>query len=174
MAFLMMLWAAANGSCQTPPKDPDALQALLVEVRQLRQDIEAMTVASQRVQIALYGLQMQDGAVARAAQRLDATRNRRAQAEETRNHMAAELQMAEARSEVRTGQETPTELKARELGMTQLKGELEKLTAEVQSREAAEAEATTQFRTEQAKMSELQERIERLDKVLEKMTGAGK
>lgn len=51
----MLMGGSALG--QTPEKAPDTLQALLVEVRQLRQDIEAMTAASQRVQIALYGLQ---------------------------------------------------------------------------------------------------------------------
>jgi hypothetical protein len=71
-----MMLAASNGLCQTPAKEVDTLQSLLVEVRQLRQDIESMTVASQRVQIALYGLQIQDAAVARAAQRLDDARNK--------------------------------------------------------------------------------------------------
>ncbi len=52
-----MLCVASGGLCQTPPKEPETLQSLLVEVHRLRQDIEAMTVASQRAQIALSTLQ---------------------------------------------------------------------------------------------------------------------
>jgi len=168
-ALLVMFWAAVNGLAQSAPKDPDAIQALLVEVHQLRQDIEAMTVASQRVQIALHGLQMQDAAVARSGQRLDEARSKRMQAEAAREHIAAEVQMTETRNAIRTGMETPSELKARELGLTNMKQELERINAEVQSRQAAEAEASTQFRTEQAKLTDVQDRIERLDKVLEKL-----
>ena len=77
IAFIMVsLFAASAALCQTPAKESDTLQSLLMEVHQLRQDIEAMTVASQRVQIALYTLQMQDAAVARTTQRLDEARNR--------------------------------------------------------------------------------------------------
>jgi chromosome segregation ATPase len=173
LAFVILL-AAANAVCQTPAKDPDTLPALLLEVRQLRQALEAMTVASQRVQIALSGLQVQAAAVARDGQRLDEARNKRMQAEENRDHFAAEVQMTEARSAVRTGIETDTELKIRELGLTQLKSQLETTTAEVQSRQAAESEAATQFRTSQAKLGELQDRIEGLDRVLAKMGAPGK
>jgi hypothetical protein len=57
MVFSVMLFIASHGLCQTPVKETDTLQSLLAEVHQLRMDIEAMTVASQRVQIALYELQ---------------------------------------------------------------------------------------------------------------------
>jgi hypothetical protein len=57
IGFFVMLFIASDGLCQTPVKETDTLQSLLAEVHQLRMDIEAMTVASQRVQIALYELQ---------------------------------------------------------------------------------------------------------------------
>src|ERR1700678_2864526 len=93
-AFVLVLFAVSTGRSQTPEK-PDILQSLLTEVHQLRQDIEAMTVASQRVQIALYALQMQDAAVARAAQRLDSARDRRSGAEANRDHTASAIQELE-------------------------------------------------------------------------------
>jgi chromosome segregation ATPase len=171
---ICVLFLAANAIAQAPPKDGDTVQALLVEVRQLRQDIEAMTVASQRVQIALYALQMQDGAVSRSRQRLDEARGKRMQAEAVRDHMATEVRMSETRSEQRSGMETPTDLKVKELAITQLKGELERSTTELQSWQAVEAEAASQLRTDQVKLNELQERIERLDQVLSKMGLPGK
>jgi chromosome segregation ATPase len=171
IALLGMLMAA-NGLSQTTAKDPDALQALLVEVRQLRQDIEGMTVASQRVQIALYGLQMQDAAVARLAQRLDEARNKRMGAEVGRDRMAGEIKKLE--DSVASGNLKGVEHEALQERLAQLKSEVERSTAEVQKWEAAEAEASSQYQREQAKLGEIQDRIERLDKVLEKIGVSGK
>jgi len=56
---------------QTTPGDSQTLQALLSEVRQLRQDLQTTTIAAQRAQILLYRLQGQEAAVARASQRID-------------------------------------------------------------------------------------------------------
>jgi hypothetical protein len=89
------LFAAAVAFGQAPSKEPDTLQALLAEVRQLRQDIEAMTVASQRVQIGLYNLQMQDAAVTRSTQRLDEARRRCSDLENRRRGTAGDVQRME-------------------------------------------------------------------------------
>jgi len=170
--IILLLLLAMNLLSQTPSKDPDTIQALLVEVRQLRQDIEAMTVASQRVQIALYALQMQDTALARSAQRLDAARNIRMPSEGNRDRLAADVHNWE--DKVSAGKLSDAEAKALQERIPIVKSELERTTLVVQSQQAAEAEAATQFRVDQAKLSELQERIGRLDKVLETMGGAGK
>jgi len=166
IAFAVMLFAAV-GLCQTPAKEPDALQALLLEVRQLRQDIEAMTVASQRVQIALYALQMQDAAVTRAAQRLDSARDRRTGAEANRAGTALAIQGLEGK----LASATPAQAETKELQslLSQMKSQIEGQTAEVQTLQAAEAEASSQLRSEQAKLGDVQDRIERLDKTLEKL-----
>jgi chromosome segregation ATPase len=55
--------------------------------------------------------------------------------------------------------------------LPQLKSELDAQTTDLQNRQAAEAEASSQFRSEQAKLTELQDRIDRLDKALEKLPG---
>ena len=166
IVFAMMFWAS-SAFCQTPVKEPDALQALLVEVHQLRQDIEGMTVASQRVQIALYQLQMQDGAVARTAQRLDNVRSKCSLAEENRQHTAADIQRLEGA--VASGTVPQPEAEAVKQRLTELKGHLEGQAAEAQTCQAGEAEATTQLRGDQAKLLDLQDRIARLDKVLEQL-----
>src|SRR5580692_8452198 len=145
-----VMFLTGSAFCQTPTKVPDALQALLVEVHQLRQDIEGMTVASQRVQIALYQLQMQDGAVARAAQRLDSVRSKCSLAEENRRHTAADIQRFEGA--LAPGTVPQPEAEAAKERLTELKGNLEAQSAEVQTCQAAEAEASTQFRTDQAKL----------------------
>jgi len=172
IAFAVMLFAASDGLCQTPAKEPDTLQALLVEVHQLRQDIEAMTVASQRVQIALYAMQMQDAAVARAAQRLDSARDRRSGAEANRDRTASAIQGLEGK--LASGTLAEAEAKGTKEELSQLKGEIGPQMAELQTCQAAEAEASSQLRSEQGKLADVQDRIERLDKTLEKLAAAGK
>jgi chromosome segregation ATPase len=172
IALAVMLFTASDGLCQTPAKEPDTLQALLVEVRQLRQDIEAMTVASQRVQIALYALQMQDAAVARAVQRMDDARNKRSGAEANRDRTASAIQALE--SKLASGTLGEAEAKGLKEELSQMKSQIEPLTAELQTLQAAEAEASSQLRSEQAKLADVQDRIGRLDKTLDKLAAAGK
>jgi hypothetical protein len=62
---------------QTTPGDSQTLQALLSEVRLLRQDLRTTTVTAQRSQILIYRLQGQEAAVGRASQRLDEARSSR-------------------------------------------------------------------------------------------------
>ena len=45
IAFALGLAVSINGFGQTPSKDPEVLQSLLAEVRQLRLDVESITVA---------------------------------------------------------------------------------------------------------------------------------
>jgi chromosome segregation ATPase len=159
-----VLWTA-SAFCQTPAKEPDTLQALLAEVHQLRLDIEGMTVASQRVQIALYALQMQDATVARSAQRLDNARSRCLGPNEGRQHTAAEIQRLE--TGLASGATPQNQAEVMKQRLNELKSELDAQTAEVQSCQAGEAEASTQLRDDQSKLLELQDRIARLDKALE-------
>src|SRR5580658_4540938 len=170
IAIAVMLFAASDGLCQAPAKEPDTLQALLVEVHQLRQEIEAMTVASQRVRIALYALQMQDAAVARATQRMDDARNECSGQEVNRQHLASEVQRME--NSLAAGTAPEGEAKIVQSRLSELKTALDGQTAELQSCQAAEAEAASQLRKDQATLGDLQDRIDRLDKGLEKL-GAG-
>lgn len=168
------LLMSSNGLCQTAasPKEQDTLQSLLAEVHQLRFSIEAMTVASQRAQIALYSLQMQDATVTRALQRLDEVRNRCNGPEERKRHMTAELQRVE--SMVSAGTASVADSKSLQARASQLKSEVEAAAAEVATCQATEAETSSQLRNEQAKLAEAQDRIDRLDKTLEKLSLVGR
>jgi hypothetical protein len=92
--FAFVLFVASRGLCRTPEK-PDALQSLFIEVLQLRQDIEAMTIASQRVQMALHASQIQDASVARATLRLDDVRSRCVKLVAERDKLTSEVQADE-------------------------------------------------------------------------------
>ena len=56
-APLSLLVMATAACAQTASPDTQALQALVTEIRQLRQDMQATTIVTQRVQIVLYRLQ---------------------------------------------------------------------------------------------------------------------
>jgi septation ring formation regulator EzrA len=124
------------------------------------------------MQIALYTLQMQDAAVARATQRLDDIRNRCKGPEERKQHMAAEVQRIE--SSLSAENVPATEVKSFQAREAQLKSEIDAVAAEASACQATEAEASSQLRNEQAKLADAQDRIDRLDKTLEKFSIAGK
>jgi hypothetical protein len=171
--LVMALFAAAVAFGQAPAKEPDTLQALLAEVRQLRQDIEAMTVASQRAQIGLYNLQMQDAAVTRSRQRLDEVRQRCSALESRRGNDAGEMQRSE--TEVTSGTLEPGQTKELQAYvLAQRKRLLESETADLQTCRVTESEAESQLRNDEVKLAGAQERIDRSEKDLDKIAAAGK
>jgi hypothetical protein len=86
---LLLFSSACFG--QTTPGDSQTLQALLSEVRQLRQDLQTTTIAGQRAQILIYRLEGQEAAVARASQRLDEARDKLARIQEQRKQEVSEI-----------------------------------------------------------------------------------
>jgi chromosome segregation ATPase len=152
------------------PNQTDTMQALLSEVRQLRQAIEGMTGASQRVQIALYALQMQDAAVARVTQRFDTAHGKCVALEEHRKALTTQLRNIESSRSQIQGEEA----KHADEMLTQFRSGLELAAAEATSCLASEAEVAGQLRAEQAKLTELQDRIARLDKALESYASQGR
>ena len=137
---MLVLFAVSIGRLQTPEK-PDSLQALLTEVHQLRQDIEAMTVASQRVQIALYVPQMQDGVVARASLRFDSIHDECVAAESERQKLAAEIQREETELASHSAAENLTKQFQMQISEEKRRGESK--LGEVQSCQSVEAQASS-------------------------------
>jgi chromosome segregation ATPase len=150
---------------QTASGDSQTLQALLVEVRQLRQDLQTTTMATQRAQILLYRLQGEEAAVARASQRFEEAREKVAAIQDQREHVAANIKEYE---EFVGNTENPS-AKRKELEdrLPQFKTRLESLKSEEQQRQTREMEAEQQLRAEEARLSELRDQLDRLDKALE-------
>ena len=162
----MMLIGVSAGICQTPVKEPDTLQVLLAEVHLLRQDLEAVTIASQRVQIALYSLQMQDGAVARAAQRTEEAHKKCAGESEGRDRALMEIQNSE--NALAKGDVPPEQVKLIRQQIELDKAGIRLQDSAVQRCQLTMADADSKLSAEQAKLAELQDRISQLDKTLEK------
>jgi len=150
---------------QTTSGDSQTLQSLLSEVRLLRQDLRTTTVATQRSQILIYRLQGQEAAVGRASQRLDEGREKLARTQDEWKHVAAEVKQQE--DFVSNTENPPTQRKALENRLPELKTRLESLESEEQQHQSREIDAEQQLRAEEVRLSDLRDRLDRLDKALE-------
>lgn len=167
MVFSVIMLTASNGLAQAPSNNQALLQSLLAEVHELRGAIQAMTAASHRVQIALYRLQAQETAVAQATTRLDTVRARCLALEDQRKAVTVELQ--EVRGEVDSGTTPGAQLKETQRRLNGLKALVDGQSADVSTCQSAEAEASGQLQSERTKLTDIQERVERLDKAFEKL-----
>ena len=161
---LGLLLISPAGFGQTPPADSQTLQALLAEMRQLRQELRTTTVAAQRVQIFLYRLQIQEGAVERAHRRVDEARSTLSQTQLEMKMMAYTIK--EIEDKVSNAQNS-IERKRQEDLLAKFKAELESQQNSEQQSQARESEAEQDLKTEQAKLNALQDQLDRLDKSLE-------
>src|SRR6266478_1997005 len=135
VALSHLLFSAACFG-QTTPGDSQTLQALLSEVRQLRQDLQTTTIAGQRAQILIYRLQGQEAAVARASQRLDEAREKLARIQDERKHVATDIKQHE--NFMGNTENPPTQRKEVEGVLPRLKTRLESLENEEQQRQTRE------------------------------------
>jgi len=161
----VLLFIPAPVFGQSASTDSQTLQALLVEVRQLRHDLQTTTIAAQRAQILLYRLQGQEAAVTRVSQKVDDARARIAETQSNRTKLTSDIKRHE--DFVNTTENSPADRKQVEEVLTQLKEKLALLENEEQQRQTREIEAEDQLRTERAKLGELQDQLDRLEKVLE-------
>src|SRR5258707_968027 len=84
----------------TPATDSQTLKAVLEEIRLLRQDLQTTTVASQRVQIVLYRLQLQDAAVSRASKLVDDAHSKLSELATERSRVSADIQRADQQKDI--------------------------------------------------------------------------
>jgi chromosome segregation ATPase len=160
-----LLLCSAGCFGQVATGDSPTLQELLSEVRQLRQDVQATFIAAQRAQILIYRLQGQEAAVARASQRLDEAREKLARTEDERKRIAAQVKRME--DFLGDNDNSGTERKQVETNLAQLKARLESLDVDEQQNQSREIEAEQLLRTEEARLGDLRDQLDRLDKTLE-------
>ena len=158
--FFAPLFAITTVFAQTTPLDPQMTQTLLAEVRQLRQDLQTAAATIQRVQIVMYRLQNQTMQLDRATQRLDDARGRCKQAQMQKVMITTEIEQAEARH-----RNTPNQ-QISEATLAQFKASLEAVALEEKQCQAEQFDAEGRFRGEEVKTRELQDQLDKLDRVL--------
>ena len=164
---LFCLFLSSSSLCQSnrsTPNEPEGMQALVAEVRQLRKDLQTTNGYALKAEILLHRLQVQEAAVARVAQHLNDVRSSLSETQGHRRDVAANLKQLEEFLE--SSEISPEVRKQVERQISGKKSELESLAAEEQQRQTAETEAEEQLRTEQAKLSTLEDRVDRLEEEL--------
>ncbi len=168
--FIILLGLIAISSsalCQNSAIDSYNLRALLEEVRQLRHDLQTTTVAAQRIQIALYRLQLQDSAVARAGRLVEDAHSKLAALATERRGIAAQLEQTQAQ---RNRTQDAQERKALEdEAIPQLKQHLEYLAAEEEQWQAKADEAEGKLNVEQRKLDDLHAVLDQLEHALQNL-----
>jgi DNA repair exonuclease SbcCD ATPase subunit len=164
-SLLAVLLAAPAAFGQTSSTDSQTLQALLSEVRQLRQELETYSATTQRTQILFFRLQSQQAATARASGRADDARTKLSETQTARNKAETEAKGVHDSLE---HTDNPVERKNLEDMAAYYKHRLGELADEEQQRQSKQIETEDQLRLEQAKLSDLQARLDELERALQK------
>jgi chromosome segregation ATPase len=160
---LSLLLFSSPALGQTTPTESQTLQALLAEIRQLRQDLQTSTIAARRAQILIYRLHVQEAAVAHASQRLDEAKSSIEQLRAGRKYQEFQIKRYE---DMRDRAENATQRQQLEGAITELKAQMEALVPEEQEVQMRESELEQQSRIEQAKLDRLQDELDRLDQAV--------
>jgi chromosome segregation ATPase len=167
---LTLLLVSTTAFAQTNPTDSDTLKSILSEVRQLRQDLQTIRVASQRAQILIYRIQAQESAVRRMQERVDDTRSKLAQIRSEQKSRAVSIkQIEEKQSRTET---LASERKDLEDTLAQIKARFDADANIEQEIQATLIDAEQQLRMEQAKLGGLQDQLDRLEKALGSVAGS--
>jgi chromosome segregation ATPase len=150
---------------QTSQPDPQLTQALLTEIRHLRADLQTTAATVQRVQIVMYRLQAETEVLNRATGRAEMAHRQCDQARQQRTFAAQQIDRLQ--SALPTAR-TPEQRAELEQTLANLRSNLEMSATEDQECQAEVQEAELQLRAEQAKMSDLQDQLDKLDKALAK------
>jgi len=161
--FILLFLTQPQGAAysQVSSADSQTLQTLLKEVRQLRQDFQAATIAIERAQILIHRLQEQEISVGRALQRSDDARAKLALAQTNRQNLATRIKNIE---DQQSGLSSSVESKETADVVSQLKGKLAVSLTQEQEAQTRVTECEEQVRAEQAKSDALQDQLNQLDK----------
>lgn len=154
---------------QTAPSRQDTVAALLVEVRGLRAAMEQMASVGPSIQLAMGRLQLQEQRINTLVRRGDAVRDALVAA----NRRAGELQdRAGNLQRELAGTIEPKHRSEVEDYLPVVKQDLARAMAEVQRLQTEESDAAAQVASEQAHWTEINQRLEELDRALARVPDA--
>ena len=166
MRRIVSLLFLTSAALVAQSNDSQTLQAILQEVRQLRNDLAGTTVVAQRVQILLYRLQLQGDAVKNAAQRHDQTVTRVNDAERARLDAANGLRTVEERLASLGGNDSQRPVI--EAQVIEMKRRVEMWSHDESDRRVVEIAAASDLKREQATLADLQQRLDELERQLQR------
>ena len=159
----MVLFGSAAAVAQTASPESQMTQTMLAEIRQLRLDIQTAAATIQRVQIGIFRLQAQGAQLQRAKERLEQARGLCTRMQWQRKNLNNQVEQAEGLK--RNAQNSSNQQRAEQM-FSQIRSETALLATQEQECQVEQADAEAQFRTEEGKMNDLQDRLDRLDRVV--------
>ena len=164
MRRVFLLLPIVFGMCgaafaQAAPSDAQALQALLTEVRALRQDLRISLNRTQTMQILLVRFQLQEGAIARASDRLNNARQKLLDTHVHQKELALEARRLEDALNSAENPQQRTDIQER---VQHVKSDLEVAGNIEQQNQTTEIQAEQELRTEQDKLSALEAQLDEL------------
>jgi predicted nucleic acid-binding Zn-ribbon protein len=148
---------------QTPASDAQTLQTLLAEVHQLRIALERSTQIAPRIQITVERLKMQQDQVARVGRQLDDVRQELDHFGTEQSRIQQRVQFIENAVNETTDPEKRKDLN-NQLGNS--KQEADQAAKSVQQIQTRESELTSQLQSDQAKLTELNDRLNQIERAL--------
>ncbi|MEQ1946783.1 MAG: hypothetical protein ABL995_06330, partial [Bryobacteraceae bacterium] len=136
---------------------------VLAEMRQLRLDIQMAAMTIQRVQIAMFRLQVESAQLDRVKERVLQAKQQCDMLQQRRNHQT--LQLERASHPPRSG-DSSFDANQANATLQYFKNELAEIAAEEPKCQAELAEAESQFRQQEAKTTAIQDQLDRLDQYL--------
>ncbi|HJX90081.1 MAG TPA: hypothetical protein VJ372_06260 [Pyrinomonadaceae bacterium] len=172
LSFLVLVLAVVStpATGQTNSKDSQTLQALLTEVRQLRQDFEATAGVARKMQVLIYRLQTRNTTVAQLSRSVDDAHAEVNQLKNERDKLVADIKQQE--DFVSSNLNTSGDRKAVEDALPGLKEKLASLDDQLQQAEKEESTAQEHLQSERAKLDSLEAEFERLERSFEKNNDA--
>lgn len=151
--------------CPDPTTERITIQNLLAEVRQLRLSVERSASLMPRMQLTLTRFQMQQERVDRIAGELKDFRSTMKQALSNKERAAAQIKELESQ----TGQIDPQQRSQIEMTKKEFASQLEAWVQSEQQDRVQELELATRLQAEQAKLDDLSEQLNALDKKLQQV-----
>jgi hypothetical protein len=160
---LLALSACALG--QAASSDTQTLQALLSEVRGLRQELRASLNRTQSMQILLARFQVQEGVVTKASDRLNESRQKVFDTHVRQKELVVESKRLE---DALNSAETPQQQADLQDRIKHAKSELDIVGNIAQQQETTEIQAEQQLRNEQDKLGAIESQLDELIRVMGK------
>jgi chromosome segregation ATPase len=149
---------------QGASSESQTLQALLTEVRELRQELQVLFTRAQSAQLLLLSrLQIQQVAVTRASQHVDESRSKLVEVQVVQKSEADEVKRLQG-----VVSANPEQQNQLEQTFSRAQSDLDVTTDLVHQRQATETEAEQQLQTEEDKLKKLEAQ---LDDLLKETTG---
>ena len=159
-----LVFFTASAPCQTKEPQTQTLEAVLAELRQLRQDLQTAAFAARKAQIVIYRLHVQQSVVDRATERVE---NVKRQLGQIQNQIRYQSEQIKRFKEMKDRSDNEEQKKELEADISASEQSLEDWNPQVQELETKRIELEAELWAEQARWEDLQQELDRLENTLE-------